>query len=40
MFEIYGSRRVTVTIHLSNRLRQFAVWLASPNQFDADASIV
>jgi hypothetical protein len=40
MFEIYGRRRVTFIVHLPNWLRQFAVWLASPNQFNADASIV
>ena len=26
--------------HIWNGLRQFAVWMASQNQFDADATVV
>jgi hypothetical protein len=40
MFEIYGRRRGTFTIHLFYRLRQFAVWMASQNHFDADVAVV
>lgn len=39
MFEIYGRRRVTFIVHLPNWLRKFAVWVASQNQFDADAIV-
>jgi hypothetical protein len=40
MFDIYGRRRVTLIVHLPNWLRQFALWMASSHQLDADASIV
>jgi hypothetical protein len=40
MFEIYGRRRGTFTIHPYNGLRQFAVWMASQNHFDPDAAVV